>query len=62
MTTRKPKPPTSPLIEEQPTEQLQLMPVSADRKTPARGYQSWPNQAQLPVSGSLPNRGKTTIH
>jgi hypothetical protein len=62
MTTRKPKPAISPLIETQPTEQLQLMPVSADRKTPARGYQNWPAQIELPVSRSLPNRGKTTIH
>jgi hypothetical protein len=62
MTTRKPKPAISPLIEAQSTEQLQLMPVSADRKTPARGYQNWPAQTELPASCSLPNRGKTTIH
>jgi hypothetical protein len=62
MTTRKPKPANSPLIEEQPIEQLQLMPVGADPKTPARRYQNWPAQTELPVSFSLPNRGKTTIH
>jgi hypothetical protein len=62
MITRKPKPAISPLIEEQPSEQLQLMPVSADRKTPARGYQDWPAQTELPVSRSLPNRGRITIH
>ena len=62
MTTRKPKPGISPVIEELLTEQLRLMPVGADRKTPARGYQSWPAQTELPLRCSLPNRGKTTIH
>jgi hypothetical protein len=62
MTTRKPKPAISPLFEEWPTEQLQLMPVSADRKTPARGNQNWPAQAELPRIRSLPNRGKITLH
>jgi hypothetical protein len=62
MTTRKPRPAISPLIEELPTEQLQLMPVSADRKTPARVYQNWAAQTKLPVSRSLPDREKITIH
>ena len=62
MTTRKPKPAISPLIEELPTEQLQLMPVSADRKTPARGYQNWRPRTEPPASFSLPNRGNATIH
>ena len=62
MTTRKPKPAISPVIEELLTEQLRPMPVGADRKAPARGYQNWPAPTGLPVRCLLPNRGKTTIH
>ena len=61
MTTRKPKPPFSPLIE-LPTEQLQLVAVTVEHKPPARTGQNWQAETELPVGGSLPHRGKITLH
>jgi hypothetical protein len=61
MTTRKPKPKPaySPLIE-WPTEQLQLVPVTIERKQPTRAAQPWLD-TELPPARSLP-QGRITVH
>jgi hypothetical protein len=61
MTTRKPKPTISPLIE-LPTEQLQLVAVTVEHKAPARAGQNWQAETELPVARSLPLRAKITLH
>jgi hypothetical protein len=63
MTTRKrkSKPTYSPLIE-WPTEQLQLVPVAVERKTPTGARASWPVETELPVAQSLNHRGKITLY
>jgi hypothetical protein len=63
MATRKlkPKPAYSPLIE-WPTEQLQLVPITVERKTPASGGQLWQVQTELPVARSSRRRSKITLH
>jgi hypothetical protein len=61
MTTRKPKPTFSPL-NELPTEQLQLVPVTVEHKAPARTGQPWQAEMELPLTRLLPHRGKTTLH
>jgi hypothetical protein len=62
MTTRKskPKPADSPLIE-WPIE-LQLIPVTIERKTPTAAGQSRQLQPNLPAAGSLRRRSKITLH
>lgn len=64
MTTRKPKPAPSPLIEliELSTEQLQLMPVTVEHKAPPRPGRSWERGTEVLVLRSLPQRGKNTLH
>jgi hypothetical protein len=61
MTTRKPKPTLSPLIELL-TEKLQLVAVTVEHKTPARAGWTW--QAETEASGerSLPQRDKVVLH
>jgi hypothetical protein len=59
MTTRKPKPTFSPLIE-WPTEQLQLVAVTVDHKVPARAGET--RQIETQLSRSLPQLGKVTLH
>ena len=61
MTTRKPKPTLSPLIE-LPTEQLQLMPVTFEHKATARAGQNRQARTEVPVGSSLPLPGKITLH
>ena len=61
MTTRKSKPTVSPPIE-WPTEQLQLIPVSVERKAPARGAQARPVETGLPAARPWLRRAKTTLH
>jgi hypothetical protein len=61
MTTRKPKPTFSALIE-LPTEQLQLVAANVEHKAPARAAQNWQAESELPVALSLPRRGKITLH
>ena len=63
MTTRKlkPKPAYSPLIE-WPTEQLQLVPITVERETPACEGQLWQVQTELPVARPLRRRSKITLH
>ena len=60
MTTRKPKPTPSPLIEliELSTEQLQLVTVTAEPKSAPRAVRG----TQVPVLRTLPARGKNTLH
>jgi hypothetical protein len=62
MTTRKPKPTPSPLIEliELSTEQLQLVAVTAEPKAPPRRI--WGTGTEVPVLRVLPRRGKSTLH
>lgn len=64
MTTRKPKPTPSPLIEmiELSTEQLQLVAVTAEPKAPPRAGQIWDTGTEVPVLRVLPRRGKSTLH
>jgi hypothetical protein len=59
MTTRKPKPTHSPLIE-WPTEELPLVAVIVDEKEPARAAESGPVETEL--ERSLLQRGKITLH
>lgn len=64
MTSRKRKstPTYSPLIE-WPTQQLQLVPDTVERKTPPIGADaSWLVETELPVARSLNHRGKTMLH
>jgi hypothetical protein len=61
MTTRKPKPTYSPLIE-WPTEELPLVAVIVDEKEPVRAAESGPVETELPVERSLLQRGKITLH
>jgi hypothetical protein len=56
MTTRKPKPIYPPLLEF-PTEQLQRVPVTVERKAPAHASQQ--AEADRPSS---PHRDKITLH
>jgi hypothetical protein len=58
---RKSRPTYSPLIE-WPTEQLQLVPVTIERKTPIGASASWLVETELPVARSLNHRGKITLH
>jgi hypothetical protein len=58
---RKSRPTYSPLIE-WPTEQLQLVPVTTERKTPIGASASWLVETALPVARSLNHRGKITLH
>jgi hypothetical protein len=58
---RKPKPTYSPLIE-WPIEQLQLVPVTVECKTPIGAGASWLVETELPVARSLNHRGKITLH
>jgi hypothetical protein len=60
MTTRKQKP-TFPTLIELPAEQLQLVTVTVDAKTPARGRQTR-QVRELPATRALPRRGKVTLH
>jgi hypothetical protein len=59
MTTRKlkPKPAYSP---DRPTEQLQLVSVTIERKQPTRAAQAWLD-TELPPASSLP-QGRITPH
>jgi hypothetical protein len=59
MTTRKPKPTFSPLIE-WPTEQLQPVAVSVEHKVPARTGGT--RQIEKQLSRALPQLGKVTVH
>ena len=61
MTTRKPKPTFSPLIELS-TQQLQLVPVTVEHKTPPYAGRIWQAETELPVARSFPPRGKITLH
>jgi hypothetical protein len=61
MTTRKPKPTYSRLIELL-TEQLQLAPVIVEHKTPSRAGQPWQAEAEPPVARPLADRGNNTLH
>jgi hypothetical protein len=61
MTTRKPKPTYSPLIE-WPTEKLQLVAVTVDHKVPPRTAVTRLVETELTVLRSLPERGMITIH
>jgi hypothetical protein len=61
MTTRKPKPTYSPLIE-WPTEKLQLVAVTVDHKVPPRTAETRLVETELTVLRSLPERGMITIH
>jgi hypothetical protein len=58
---RKSKPTYSPLIE-WPTEQLQLVPGTVERKTPIGASASWLVETGLPVTRLLNHRGKITLH
>jgi hypothetical protein len=58
---RKSRPTHSPLIE-WPTEQLQLVAVTVERKTAFGASASRLVEAQLPVARSLNHRGKKTLH
>ncbi len=59
---RKSKPTYSPLIE-WPTEQLQLVPDTVERKTPPIGASaSWLVETELPVARSLNHRGNIGLH
>jgi hypothetical protein len=60
MTTRKHKLDFPPL--ECPTERLQLVPVTVEHKPSARAGRSWQADARLPVTRTLPPRGKITLH
>jgi hypothetical protein len=64
MTTRKPKPAPSPLIEliELSAEQLQLVSVTAEPKAPPRARPIWNTRTDVPVLRTLPTRGKNTLH
>jgi hypothetical protein len=60
MTTRKPKPkPAYPPLIEFPTEQLQLVPVTVEHKSPAHAGQNWQADTDLP---SFPHPGRITYH
>ena len=61
MTTRKPKPTLTPLIELL-TEKLQLVAVTVEHKVPARAGYTWQGETQMPAEGSLPKRGKVVLH
>jgi hypothetical protein len=60
MTTRKPKPTLSSMIE-LPAERLQLATVTVDQKTPARAGRTC-ETTEIPAARSLPRRGKVTLH
>jgi hypothetical protein len=60
MTTRKPKPTPSPLIEL--TEKLQLVAVTVEHKAPARAAWTWQAETELPAERSLPKRDKVVLH
>jgi hypothetical protein len=61
MTTRKPKPACSPLIE-WPTEELQLLEVTVDHQEERTRAEIRQIEAELLVAESLPQRGKITLH
>ena len=60
MTTRKHKLDFPPL--EWPTEQLQLVAVTVEHKPPAPAGQIRQADTKLPMTRSLPRRGKDTLH
>ena len=47
---------------ESPTERLQLVAATVEYKPPAPASQVWRADAKLPVTRSLPPRGKITLH
>jgi hypothetical protein len=57
----KSKPTYSPLIE-WPTEQLRLVPVTAERKTLIGTSAPWLVETELPVARSLNCQGGITLH
>ena len=61
MTTRKPKPTLTPLIELL-TEKLQLVTVTVEHKVPARAGYTWQGETQMPAEKSLPERDKVVLH
>jgi hypothetical protein len=61
MTTRKPKPTLTPLIELL-TEKLQLVAVTVEHKVPARGGWTWQGETETPAERSLPKRDKVVLH
>ena len=61
MTTRKPKPTLTPLIELL-TEKLRLVTVTVEPKVPARAAYNWQGETQMPAERSLPKRGKVVLH
>jgi hypothetical protein len=61
MTTRKPKPTLTPLIELL-TEKLQLVAVTVEHKVPARAGWTWQGETETPAERSLPKRDKVVLH
>ena len=61
MTTRKPKPTLTPLIELL-TEKLQLVAVTGEHKVPARAGWTWQGETETPTERSLPKRDKVVLH
>ena len=60
MTSRKPKPSVSPLTEWL-SEELKLLTVTSQRRTPPRAGQIWKVE-EPPADKSLPARAKITLH
>ena len=61
MTTRKPKPTLTPLIELL-TEKLQLVAVTVEHKVPPRAGWTWQGETETPAERSLPKRDKVVLH
>jgi hypothetical protein len=61
MTTRKPKPTLTPLIELL-TEKLQLVAVTVEHKVPAHSGWTWQGETETPAERSLPKRDKVVLH
>jgi hypothetical protein len=61
MTTRKPKPTLTPLIELL-TEKLQLVAVTVEHKVPVRAGWTWQAETATPAERSLPKRDKVVLH
>lgn len=61
MTTRKPKPSLTPLIELL-TEKLQLVTVTVEHKVPVRGGYTWQGETQMQAERSLPRHDKVVLH
>jgi hypothetical protein len=61
MTTRKPKPTLTPLIE-LPTEKLQLVTVTVEHKVQFRAGWTWRGETETPAERSLPKPDKVVLH